>query len=95
MSQMFQPGWVDNYHVYSSVYKYLQMVEKISKTALYHKEAEYYLHQLDWLRKLIEENAIQETNGMEEKRVFGGIVDIISLLYMGIILDSRKYYEEL
>ncbi len=78
---------------FGALYNYFAVFDSLCKSAISQKEANYYLGQIDWLNK-----EIQKT--INEKKVsgdtaFAGIVEHISLLYLDIILETSKYYQDL
>lgn len=81
---------------YESIYRYMCMAETVGKTALYCKEARYYARQINWIKgTVVGEIAREAEDNSEKKSVIVGILDVVSMMYLGMILDSRKYYEEL
>lgn len=78
---------------FESLYNYLVVFESICKTAIVHKEANYYVGQIDWLKNIIQKIA-NETK-VSNSIAFAGIVEYISVLYLGIILETSKYFENL
>ena len=80
---------------YASIYEYLYIANEVGKTALYCKEAKYYAHQINWLKKTVVEEVVREAEDKNEKtNLICGILEVVSLMYLGMILNSRKYYEE-
>lgn len=79
---------------YSSLYTYLLAVDGICRTAIESKEANYYVSQVDVLRKAIEDSVPKEKINEEERKIFAGLVEVISLLYLNLILETSKFYQE-
>ncbi len=79
---------------YSSLYTYLLAVDGICRTAIESKEANYYVSQVDVLRQAIEDSGPKEKINEEERKIFAGLVEVISLLYLNLILETSKYYQE-
>ena len=78
---------------FESIYNYLVVFESICKTAIVHKEANYYVGQIDWLKKIIQKIANEKKIG--NSVAFAGIIEYISVLYLGIILEASKYLKNL
>ena len=54
----------------------------------------YFVNQINCLRELVEKLATEtERQDDEENKVFAGIVEQISLLYLGIVLESCKNFD--
>ena len=79
---------------YSSLYTYLLAVDGICRTAIESKEANYYVAQVDALRLAIEDNVPKEKINEEVRKTFAGLVEVISLLYLNLILETSKLYQE-
>jgi len=79
---------------YSSLYTYLLAFDEICRTAIESKEANYYVAQVDAIRQAIEESVPKEKINEEEKKTFAGLVEAISLLYLNLILETSKLYQE-
>lgn len=80
---------------YSSLYTYLSYFDTICEIAIRNKEVNYFISQINFLREFVEKLALDiESEEEEENKFFAGIVDQISLLYLGVILESGKYYED-
>lgn len=75
---------------FGTLYSYFAVFESICKTAIKQKEANYYVGQIDWLKNVIQ--CASEKNNDDENMAFAGIVEQISLLYLDIILESSRYY---
>lgn len=81
---------------YSSLYTYLSCFDTICEIAINSKEVNYFVNQINYLRELVEKLATDiEKQDDEENKIFAGIVEQISLLYLGIVLESKKYCENL
>ena len=79
---------------YSSLYTYLSCFDTICEIAINSKEVNYFVNQINYLRELVEKLATDiEKQDDEENKIFAGIVEQISLLYLGIVLESKKYCE--
>lgn len=77
---------------YTSLYTYVVDLEKVSKTAISCKEASYYISHVDWLKNLVEKHVVSEEDEAEVKKSFTGVVEVVSLLYLGLIVESREFY---
>lgn len=80
---------------YSSLYTYLSYFDAICEIAIRSKEVNYFVKQTNFLREIVEKLAIgTDKNDDEKNKIFAGIVEMISLLYLGVILEAGKYYTE-
>jgi hypothetical protein len=79
---------------YSSLYTYLLAVDGICRIAIESKEANYYVAQVDTLRQAIEDSVPKEKINEEVRKTFAGLVEVISLLYLNLILETSKLYQE-
>lgn len=79
---------------YSSLYTYLLAFDGVCRTAIESKEANYYVAQVDALRQAIESCVPQESLNEEAKKAFAGLVEVVSLLYLNLILETSKLYQE-
>lgn len=73
------------------LYSYFVLFSSICKSAIEHKEANYYIGQIDWLKNVIQNSA--DNINIDQNISFVGIVEYISLLYLDIILESSKYFQ--
>jgi len=80
---------------YASLYTYLLALDGMCRIAIEGKEANYYVAQVDLIRRTIEECVPKESQKEEVKKKFAGLVEVISLLYLDIILETSKLYQEL
>ena len=77
---------------YSSLYTYLSCFDTIYEIAIDSNEVNYLVNQINYLREFVEKLATDtERQDDEENKVFAGIVEQISLLYLDIVLESSKY----
>lgn len=79
---------------YSSLYTYLLAFDGMCRTAIESKEANYYVAQVDALRQAIENSVLKEILNEEARKAFAGLVEVISLLYLNLILETSKLYQE-
>ncbi len=79
---------------YASLYTYLLACDGVCRIAVEGKEANCYVAHVDFIRRTIEESMPQETQTEEIKKTFAGLVEVISLLYLNIILETSKLYKE-
>lgn len=63
------------------------------RIAIENKEANYYIAQVDWLKDTIQSSL--EINNYEESIEFTSLVELISLLYLDIIIVSSNYFKNL
>jgi len=84
-----------NNNDYSSLYTYLSCFDILCEIAIANKEVNYFIGQINFLREFVKKLATStEKKTEDENKVFAGIVELISLLYLGIILESGKYYKD-
>ena len=79
---------------YSSLYTYLLAFDGMCRTAIESKEANYYVAQVDALRQAVENSVPKKILNEEAKKAFAGLVEVISLLYLNLILETSKLYQE-
>lgn len=76
---------------FGTLYNYFDILRSICKSAIVNKEANYYIKEIDWLKTTIQSS---EANiNSDENLVFTGLVELISLLYLDIIMESSKYFK--
>ena len=80
-------------HDFSSLYSCLLAFEKICGTAISYKEVSYYAEQVNWLKNLVKKNQVSELDD-ETKTAYAGVIEVISLLYLGIVLEATKFYND-
>ncbi len=78
---------------FESIYNYFSVFKEITKTAIQNKEANYFVGQIDWLKNTIQE--IANKKNMNDNIVYTGIIEHISILYLEIIMETSKYYQNL
>lgn len=81
-------------HDYTSLYTYLNYFNQICATAIKYKESNCFVGHIDWFKKEIETNTVSDQEPEETKKAFAGSLEIISLLYLNLILEAGKYYQE-
>lgn len=79
-------------HDYLSIYEYMIEFKQLCSTAIEHKEANFYVSQVDLIKKAVEKGIISTDIDGDEKKAFAGVIDILSLLYLDLILESGKVY---
>jgi len=79
---------------FTSLYKYLNIFEKMCRIAISCKEVNYYVNHVNYFKNLIEKNVIEEEDVNEQKKSFTGVVEMISLLYLNLILESSKFCDD-
>lgn len=80
-------------HDYSSFYSCLLAYEKTCGTAISYKEVGYYAEQVNWIKNLVKKNQVSELDD-ETKTAYAGVIEVISLLYLGIVLEATKFYSD-
>lgn len=84
-----------NQNDYSSLYTYLSCFDILCEIAISNKEINYFIGQINFLREFVEKIATStEKKNEDENKTFAGIIELISLLYLGIILESGKYFKD-
>ena len=78
---------------YLSIYEYMAAFEQLCSTAIEYKEANFYVSHVDWIKKAIEKSVISIDLEGNRKNAFTGVIDILSLLYLDLILESGKVYQ--
>lgn len=76
---------------FSTLYNYFDILRSICKSAIVNKEANYYIKEIDWLKTTIQSSATNINS--DGNLVFTGLVELISLLYLDIIMESSKYFK--
>lgn len=79
---------------YSSLYTYFLAFDRLCKIAIKCGEANCYVTHGDWLRKTLEKTTPKDILGEEERKAFAGLVEAVSLLYLNLILEASKMYQE-
>ena len=79
---------------YSSIYSYLLSLRNISSTAIKCKEARLYLEHADWIRHALEKSMVAIEADSSNRKIFAGVVEALSLLYLDLILESSAIYEK-
>lgn len=78
---------------FSSLYSYMSCFEQMCSSAIEYREAEFYLKQVDWIKSELEKQMISAESEGKERNAFAGVIEIVSLLYLDIILESGKAYQ--
>lgn len=76
---------------FGTLYNYFDTLRSVCKTAIANKEANYYIKEIDWLKTRIQ-NSAYEINS-DDNLIFTGLVELISLLYLDMIIESSKYFK--
>lgn len=76
---------------YESLYSYIDIFESMCELSIVHKETDYYVGQIDWIKNLIQKIIKEEK--IRDSIAFTGIIEQISLLYLNIILEAGKYFQ--
>ena len=83
---------VDNQD-FTSLYTYLLTFDGMCKTAIEGKEANYYAAQIDYVRQEVKNSAAKEMLNEGARKTFAGLVEVISLLYLNVILEASTLYQ--
>ena len=79
---------------YTSLYTYLLAFDGMCRIAIKEKEANYYVAHVDLVRRTIEKCMPKDTQNEKVRESFAGLVEVISLLYLNLILETSKLYQE-
>lgn len=79
---------------YVSIYTYITAFEKMCSTAIECKEANFYIAHVDWIKQELEKRMIPADVDGNERNAFAGVIEIVSLLYLDIILESSRAYHD-
>lgn len=79
---------------YVSIYTYITAFEKMCSTAIECKEANFYIAHVDWIKQELEKRMIPTDVDGNERNAFAGVIEIVSLLYLDIILESSRAYHD-
>ena len=63
-------------------------------TAIECKEANFYIAHVDWIKQELEKRMIPADVDGNERNAFAGVIEIVSLLYLDIILESSRAYHD-
>lgn len=77
---------------YTSIYTYIAAFEKMCSTAIEYKEANFYIAHVDWIKQELEKRMIPSDVDGDGRNAFAGVIEIISLLYLDLMLESSKIY---
>lgn len=73
------------------LYRYFTKLEELCGTAIFNKEANYYVEEINWISNVIEKKV--DIN-LKENVDFKGIVEQVSILYLSLILGGARYLEK-
>lgn len=79
---------------YTSIYKYIWALRELCSTAIKCKEANIYVAHIDWIKQEIEERIVSDEIDDNGRDTFAGVIDTVSLLYLDLILESSKAYQD-
>lgn len=80
---------------YISIYSYMAFYEQMCSTAIACKEADFYVKHVDWIKQELEKKICSCETEKEKRNAFAGLIEVISLLYLDLILESGKIYQKL
>ena len=80
-------------HDYLTIYKYLQLLDQISISAIDANELEYYIKHISDICSYIEKDIVTNENA-EDRKALAGVVDALSVLFAGILFHVRKHYQK-
>ncbi len=79
---------------YANLYRYFLAFDGICKISIEGKEANYFVTHVDLLRRTIEKSIPKDSADDEAKKTFAGLVEVISLIYLDLILETSRFYQE-
>lgn len=79
---------------YTSIYTYITALKKMCSTAIECKEANFYVAHVEWIKQELEKRMISSDVDGDERNAFAGVIEIISLLYLDLLLESSKVYHD-
>lgn len=79
---------------YTSIYTYITAFEKMCSTAIECKEANFYITHVDWIKQELEKRMISVDVDGNERNAFAGVIEVVSLLYLDLILESSRVYHD-
>lgn len=79
---------------YVTLYKYLLLLDQLINNSVRANELGYFVKQINELCSCIETDIIANED-IEEKRTVAGIVEVISVLYLGIFINCSDYFRTL
>lgn len=74
---------------FESLYKYYEGFSKLCETAIYNKEAEYFIQLINRMNKKIQE--LSELEIVNGNISFIGIVDQLSIIILSLIMEASNY----
>lgn len=78
---------------YSSIYRYMISLKRMCSIAVECKEVNFYVEHIDWIKKKLELQIDSIETDFDKENAFAGVMDIISLLYLDLILESSRVYQ--
>lgn len=78
---------------FESLYKYYKLFSKICKTAVYNREAEYFVQVINEISKKIQE--LSELENVNGNIYFIKIVDQLSILILSLIIEAINYLSDM
>lgn len=80
-------------HDYTSIYTYIISLKKMCSTAIECKEANFYVSHVDWIKQQLDKTISANVDD-NESNAFAGVIEIVSLLYLDLILESSRVYQD-
>lgn len=84
-------------HDFTSIYSYILTFKRMSSSAIESKEANFYVAHIEWIKLALEKIMISDDISghisSEQRNTFAGLIEIISLLYLDLILESSRVYQ--
>lgn len=77
---------------YLMIYKYIRLLDQIIDNAIKANEMSYFIKQLELIGSLLK-NEIKASSNIEEKRNVAGIVEALSVVYLGILIKVNNHYQ--
>ena len=79
---------------FTSICTYLITLKNMCSTAIECKEADFYVTHIDWIKQELEKRMISADVDGSERNAFAGVIEIVSLLYLDLILKSGSVYQD-
>lgn len=79
---------------YFSIYKYINAFKDICSTAIRCKEANFYIAHVDWIKQKLEQRISASGSFDDDRKMFAGVIDVISLLYLELLIESNQAYKD-
>ena len=79
---------------YKTIFKYVQLLVQIIESAIKANELSYFIKQIELVCSLVK-SEIKASAAIEEKRNVAGIVEVLSVVYLEIMIKVNIHYQSL